>query len=722
MIVKTHGGYVVMSKDGKKRLSKPASYEEALKRLRQIEYFKHAKAKYSVPTKADQYADRNIKSLEKEMRQHHVPLKTRLQWHSRIFGGSGGRASEDLYRVSQGKKKDHVYIYPYVKNAPPEVNRILEETYRKHRAQDRPAIAAGLKTEAQSKVSAAIAAWNNVRKAGYKKVKKLEHSWVKKYASHPVHHSVHMLKPKPSLPKDWVGNYVNTIRNLSGKHVEHRDTPELESFLTRLVNHAKALGHIHVFKPVPANGVYPEMSHVSVNALKKAVSDKTPLLKREHFWNKFRAPIAMTTRGRLRSFSGRWTKNYLGLLREHNKIRRFGEIYPGQIHHTQIKFNDLVTSARNNGRGTPWYPSPNEVVDLTNFPGDHVRTAVRANTSPKKREKIWRQIARRAYLPIHGIGESVRNAIINDLDNHQRKRFMEAAAVALPIAKGREPAFLGQRVPGEMNMGPAGTSTIIGQNQMNPGDYLSSSPMKFSIGTSFPKAAKFVTKEAKALRKLINVAKENKLVLMGAGGIATVAADPMTSTPGFYLGFRRGASGKSLTGRQRLVDRFIPGYLDAYDTGKDSRPKYGKNKATRAWRGYSHPRTHAYASSSELTQAYSLGIQYGLADFFRNVKNKFRDEFVPVVIRGAYVGGLGRIHQDVGLPPTTVDGIPLTRRAVNKAFAPFTTTNLAQAQQRLLNEQKHAVRNNDTDRVKAIQKALENVNQEIVLRGALPGG
>jgi len=33
--------YVVMSQDGKKRLSKPSSRAKALKRLRTIEYYKH---------------------------------------------------------------------------------------------------------------------------------------------------------------------------------------------------------------------------------------------------------------------------------------------------------------------------------------------------------------------------------------------------------------------------------------------------------------------------------------------------------------------------------------------------------------------------------------------------------------------------------------------------------------------------------------------------------
>jgi hypothetical protein len=43
-IVKKKDGWYVMTKDGKKSLGGPyGTYKEALKRLRQVEYFKHQK-------------------------------------------------------------------------------------------------------------------------------------------------------------------------------------------------------------------------------------------------------------------------------------------------------------------------------------------------------------------------------------------------------------------------------------------------------------------------------------------------------------------------------------------------------------------------------------------------------------------------------------------------------------------------------------------------------
>ena len=43
MIKKQNGKYIIYSKDGKKKLGEYDSRAEAVKRLRQIEYFKHRK-------------------------------------------------------------------------------------------------------------------------------------------------------------------------------------------------------------------------------------------------------------------------------------------------------------------------------------------------------------------------------------------------------------------------------------------------------------------------------------------------------------------------------------------------------------------------------------------------------------------------------------------------------------------------------------------------------
>lgn len=109
-----------------------------------------------------------VKTRFAEMKQHKVPFRTRMQVLSREYGGRGGYTSEELHKIVTGKSVDRYYIFPFVKGAPPEVNRILERTYRRHRE-------AG-----DTKVAAAIAAWNKVKQAGYVKVTKPSPVWVKR--------------------------------------------------------------------------------------------------------------------------------------------------------------------------------------------------------------------------------------------------------------------------------------------------------------------------------------------------------------------------------------------------------------------------------------------------------------------------------------------------------------------------------------------------------------
>jgi len=125
-------------------------------------------SKYYFRAKKGRYAPEFIRSYFNELEQHGVPFRTRMQWLSRNYGGKGGYTSEELYKIATGKGVDSYYIYPFVKNAPPEVNRILEQTYRTRR-----------KAGASKKV-AGIIAWKKVRKAGYVQEKRMQPVWVKK--------------------------------------------------------------------------------------------------------------------------------------------------------------------------------------------------------------------------------------------------------------------------------------------------------------------------------------------------------------------------------------------------------------------------------------------------------------------------------------------------------------------------------------------------------------
>lgn len=132
---------------------------------------------------------RYVKTYFTEMKQHGVPFRTRMQWLSRVYGGRGGYTSEQLYEIVTGKSRSKpYYIFPFVKSAPPAVNRILEATYRRHRAQLAQKVEAGEMTDKEAKVAAAIASWAKVKQAGYIRKVKPRAAWVKKgsYAMNPL--------------------------------------------------------------------------------------------------------------------------------------------------------------------------------------------------------------------------------------------------------------------------------------------------------------------------------------------------------------------------------------------------------------------------------------------------------------------------------------------------------------------------------------------------------
>jgi peptidoglycan hydrolase-like protein with peptidoglycan-binding domain len=110
------------------RLWKPLAQEAA--RLKGIPWWRRAVMFSALPS--EQYHPRVVRSLNKEMIQHKVPLKTRLQWLSANFNRR--YKSEGLFKLATGRTpKKPVYIFPYVKNAPREMNDLLQHTYESAR-------------------------------------------------------------------------------------------------------------------------------------------------------------------------------------------------------------------------------------------------------------------------------------------------------------------------------------------------------------------------------------------------------------------------------------------------------------------------------------------------------------------------------------------------------------------------------------------------------------
>ncbi len=125
------------------------------------------------------------------------------------------------------------------------------------------------------------------------------------------------------------------------------------------------------------------------------------------------------------------------------------------------------------GRGEVWMPLPGPTTGhypvIEDLPFSKVRTALRKNTL--KRKKAWEGVAAatRPFYPQHGAVSRV------------EKSLLPAVLVALPFVRGRTPALLGKRVPGELRMAKRSGSSIIPIQGISPDEWAQHGfqPLKF---------------------------------------------------------------------------------------------------------------------------------------------------------------------------------------------------------------------------------------------------
>lgn len=474
----------------------------------------------------------------------------------------------------------------------------------------------------------------------------------------------------------------------------------------------------------------------------------------------------------------------------------------------------LEGQAQKAGRGGVYRPKPSVAgfyPDTSRLPLDSIKTAVRANTPPRTRHIAWEEVSKAAQPVYPAEGESVRMKRHNGLDALQRRHFMEAVAVSLPIAKGREPHFLGEKVPGELTLGPTGTASIIGGTNMSSSDWSRGfTAMKFSIPERAAKLGEWALNHKKTV---------------GAIAAASTVGPSLLTTPGYSSGYRKGKAGERLTDGQVIRNRLIPGYTDGYERGRkrlkegyaleymrvmpglstqlkkvpdwvrsanglkvrklrgrlkltedaymgmvgnaeilrkevefvhksnlehlgnmrkanheartaqndaisalksglEASEKHGKKATLRAGAiglgsglvggfvgGRVSKRNKKDYTKQETRAYYELGFQYGIRDFWNSFTDKIHGNVGPTLLRGAYIHGLGKLHQEIGLPPTTVDGIPVQRRSLNSTYGPYSTNELLMARSGL---QKHVEA--DQGDAEVTQKAIEDLTREIVLR------
>ncbi len=536
-----------------------------------------------------------------------------------------------------------------------------------------------------------------------------------------------------------------------------------------------------------------------------------------------------------------WVQDYEDTLRALSKLNLNKPGDAARAKELEVFLDKLEQQSKRAGRGKVFRPSPggmNIYPDMAELPHEAIKRSVRANTGADVRALAWDQVKSAAKPFKPGVGLSRLDKRRTGMDTLQQRNFMEAAAVGLPIGQGREPHFLGQKVPGEISLGPVGTRSIQGKGAFSSSDWARGfSPMKFT--TNQPAT------HYRKLPKIGGLRKPRRHWGKTTIGAALVGAaiTPAISEPGYLLGVGHGSKQRALAPEQTAVRRFIPGYMEGYFHGKvlatpkqkkqkfslptNSTKRYAKDKkpqdpnwligtgavagtagmlggglemaggyidsAKRAilskdgdldvagpklkadwvsrlkssvaharkakgksapvkWynptKGMSHKnitnrrmtigvgtyltglgvakiaeasmksKKDDYSFTPAERYYYEAGFMSSLKDRWETFKTTMKRDLLPTMTRGAFVGGLGKLHQETGmLPPTTVDGIPVIRRSADSSFAPFNTSQLENTLRRA---KARAAAASTTAEEEIIEDAIKSLETEILMRRNLP--
>ncbi len=229
------------------------------------------------------------------------------------------------------------------------------------------------------------------------------------------------------------------------------------------------------------------------------------------------------------------------------------------------------------GRGEVWIPHPGSTTGhypvIENLPFSKIRTAVRKNTL--KRKRAWAGVAAstRPFFPQHGA--------VGQLE----KSLLPAMIVSLPFKKGRSPALLGKRVPGELQMAKSGSS-IIPIRSISPDEWTQQGfqPLTFA-GPFRPVLRRFLRKHPK-----LRGAKKGLRGLMEAG----------LETQGVKEQMLLGRKGKLSERRTKELVRKIAGEKQMVSVRKGSGSAYFPGKRGR---GRIITRPNAAVASHEASHA-----------------------------------------------------------------------------------------------------------------------
>lgn len=323
------------------------------------------------------------------------------------------------------------------------------------------------------------------------------------------------------------------------------------------------------------------------------------------------------------------------------------------------------------GRGEVWIPQPSARTGyypiLEKLPYTLVRRAIRANTSSAERERSWDAIATTAepFLPLFARRPGT-------LDEAQRKRFLEHILVALPFVKGRTPALLGKRVPGDLDIASTGVRTVVPVERLSPEDWKRGFTMR-KFGLSQDVSA--------SVRRM--------------AAYKPTARVPKVAAPKLDVKqiIKRATDAKpKLEPEQR--DNYIP---------------------------------VALIQQPLLSREEKLCYEDGVRDWFEKQKRRaarlwrrgatfIKRDVAPTAIRGATVGVAELAHTEIGLTPKRVDLIPVRRIGFKPTLQQYPSRVLRQIQDEL---RQGLVAESDLDIRKALARSLGDIAAELQIRGLL---
>jgi hypothetical protein len=321
----------------------------------------------------------------------------------------------------------------------------------------------------------------------------------------------------------------------------------------------------------------------------------------------------------------------------------------------------LSRESRVHGRGDIWIPEPDARTGyypiLEDIPHRHVRTAIRGNTSDEMRRRAWGKVAEssKRFQPLFASEPG-------GLDPAQKRSFLAHAMVAFPYVKGRTPALLGNKVPGELDMMKVGMSK---SDQMNPEDWGGMQVRRYAL---------------RRLQYASQLAMGTKIEMEHTNNprvAQQIAKDHLAEFDDYYTRLKKMEA-------EAKREKSVKEYTLFYEMGEQTWATRKKESARDAWRW---------------------------------LKGHLLGSILPAAVEGATHGGLSFIHQTTGaFPGTEVNLRPLTTHSFKKDFSNLSDWDLRNLQSRLAANQ--AVTSLPPHVSEALNKRMGDIHAELVSRGA----